>query len=135
MPAKILIVDDQADIRRLVRWTLEEAGHTLFEAANGALGVQLAQTAEPDIVLLDVMMPGGMDGIEACKQMRASPHLNNTLIVMLTADSQTAVKTRAQEAGANVFLGKPFSPAKLGELIEALLRKRDQAAAAGASGG
>ncbi len=128
--AKILIVEDQADIRRLIRWALEDTGHALYEAPNGSLALDLARTLQPDLVYLDVMMPGGIDGIEVCRQMRADPRLARAIIVMLTADAGQATKTRALEAGANIFLAKPFSPAKLLELTEALVKKIQQSAAA-----
>ncbi|MCZ8074353.1 MAG: response regulator [Paucibacter sp.] len=127
--AKILIVEDQADIRRLIRWALEDTGHQLYEAPNGSLALDLARTMQPDLVYLDVMMPGGIDGVEVCRQMRAEPQLAQALIVMLTADASPATKTRALEAGANFFLAKPFSPAKLLELTEVLIKKRQQQSA------
>ncbi|MCV2364972.1 response regulator [Paucibacter sp. DJ1R-11] len=129
MKAKILIVEDQADIRRLIRWALEDTGHQLYEAPNGNLAMDLARTMQPDLVYLDVMMPGGIDGIEVCRQMRADPRLAKALIVMLTADASQATKTRALATGANFFLAKPFSPAKLLELTEVLIKKRQESAA------
>jgi CheY-like chemotaxis protein len=121
MTSKILVIEDQADIRRLIRWSLEDTGHSLDEAPNGTLGLELALALRPDLVFLDVMMPGGLGGIEVCAQMRADPALAHTVIVMLTADAAQQTRTRALEAGANYFLAKPFSPAKLLELTETLL--------------
>jgi len=125
--AKILIVEDQADIRRLIRWSLEDTGHSLYEAPNGGLALDLARTLHPDLIFLDVMMPGGLDGIEVCRQLRADPAFEATLIVMLTADAAQSSKSRALAAGANVFLPKPFSPARLLELTELLLNARSAA--------
>ena len=122
--SKILIVEDHADIRRLVRWALEDSGHALYEAPNGSLGLELARTVHPDLVYLDVMMPGDLDGIEVCAQIRKDPALAHTMIVMLTADAAQQTKARALAAGANFFLPKPFSPAKLLELTEVLLKAR-----------
>ncbi|WP_310388824.1 response regulator [Roseateles sp.] len=122
--SKILVVEDHADIRRLVRWALEDSGHVLYEAPNGALGLELARTVHPDLVYLDVMMPGGLDGIEVCAQLRKDPTLAHTLIVMLTADAAPQTKAKSLAAGANFFLPKPFSPAKLLELTEVLLKAR-----------
>ena len=121
MMSKILVIEDQADIRRLIRWSLEDTGHSLHEAPNGTQGLELALSLRPNLVFLDVMMPGGLGGIEVCAQMRADPALAHTVIVMLTADSAQQTRTRALEAGANYFLAKPFSPAKLLELTETLL--------------
>ncbi len=128
MKAKILVVEDHADIRRLIRWALEDTGHSLFEAPNGTLGLELARTVQPDLVYLDLMMPGGIDGIEVCAQIRKDPSLAHTLVVMLTADAAQQTKAKSLAAGANFFLPKPFSPAKLLELTEVLLKARESKA-------
>ncbi|MFY7864079.1 response regulator transcription factor [Roseateles sp.] len=124
MKAKILVVEDHADIRRLIRWALEDTGHALFEAPNGTLGLEMARTVQPDLVYLDLMMPGGLDGIEVCAQIRRDPALAHTLVVMLTADAAQQTKAKSLAAGVNFFLPKPFSPAKLLELTEVLLKAR-----------
>jgi DNA-binding response OmpR family regulator len=118
----ILVVEDQADIRRLVRWALEDADYTIHEAANGSLGLQLARTVNPDLVLLDVMMPGGIDGFEVCRQLRQDASFARTRIVMLTAKATAEDREHGHAAGANAFLPKPFSPAKLLALVDALLK-------------
>ncbi|MDC8784935.1 response regulator transcription factor [Roseateles koreensis] len=122
MTSKVLIIDDNAEIRRLIRWSLEDCDVTLQEAPNGTLGLSMAQTLRPDLVFLDVMMPGEIDGVQTCQRLRAEPSLAGMLIVMVSADARA--KQRALDAGANFFLGKPFSPAKLLELTEVLLRAR-----------
>ncbi len=124
MQARILIVEDQADIRRLIRWALEDSGCTLHEAANGSLALQLLPVLVPDIVLLDVMMPGEIDGYEVCRRIRANPALAKTQVVMLTAQARTSDHDLAMAAGASAFLAKPFSPARLIELIEELISQR-----------
>lgn len=121
MPARILIVEDQADIRRLMRWALEEGDYVLHEAANGTLALQLMPVLRPDLVLLDVMMPGELDGYEVCRRIRADADLGSTKIVMITAQARAADQAQAMEAGVNAFLAKPFSPAKLVEVVEGLL--------------
>jgi CheY-like chemotaxis protein len=123
----ILVVEDQADIRRLVRWSLEDADYVIHEAPNGNLGLQLARTVNPDLILLDVMMPGGIDGFEVCTQLRQDPILANTCVVMLTAKAAAVDRERGGAAGANAFLPKPFSPAKLLALVGALLKPADDA--------
>jgi CheY-like chemotaxis protein len=130
MKAKILVVEDHADIRRLIRWALEDTGHQLYEAPNGTLGLEMARTVQPDLVYLDLMMPGGLDGIEVCAQIRKDPTLAHTLVVMLTADAAQQTKAKSLAAGVNFFLPKPFSPAKLLELTEVLLKARPKAAPA-----
>lgn len=124
MPAKLLIVEDQADIRRLIRWALEDDDYEIHEAANGAAGLDQILTWHPDLVLLDMMMPGGMDGLELCRQVRAAPDTAKTIIVMLTAKAGSADHEAARAAGADYFLPKPFSPAKLSELLGALLKHK-----------
>lgn len=124
MQARILIVEDQADIRRLIRWALEDGNYTLHEAANGSLAMQLLPVLAPDLVLLDVMMPGEIDGYEVCRRIRANPALAKTQVVMITAQARQADQELAMAAGADAFLAKPFSPARLVELIEELSAKR-----------
>lgn len=120
---RILIVEDQADIRRLIRWALEDSDYMLHEAASGELALQLLPVLTPDLVLLDVMMPGSADGYEVCRQIRANPALTKTRVMMLTAQARSSDQDKAIAAGADAFLAKPFSPAKLIELVEELLGK------------
>ena len=124
MPTKLLIVEDQADIRRLVRWALEGADYEIREAVNGSAGLAEIQAWRPELVLLDMMMPGGMDGLTVCRQVREAPETAHTLIVMLTAKAGSAEHDAARHAGADYFLPKPFSPARLAELLAALLKQR-----------
>lgn len=121
MQARILIVEDQADTRRLIRWALEEAGHRLHEAASGALALQIAQALRPDLMLVDVVMPGEIGGLELCAQVRQDPTLAATKLVVLSASAAPHERQRALAAGANAFLAKPFSPARLAELIGEVL--------------
>jgi CheY-like chemotaxis protein len=124
MKAKILIVDDQADIRRLVRYALDESGHVLFEAANGAVALQIAQAVQPDLVILDQVMPGGVDGLQVVRALKATPALSHVLVLMLTGNVGESDKQAALAAGANYFLTKPFAPAKLGDLVRVMLSAR-----------
>jgi len=124
MPFTILIVEDQADIRRLIRWSLEDGDYQIHEAANGPTGWEMAQQLKPDLMLLDVMMPGGMSGLEVCTEVKKDASLVHTKVVMLTAKASSSDHDAARAAGADYFLPKPFSPAKLAELLEALLKPR-----------
>lgn len=128
--SKILIVDDQADIRRLIRFALDDSGHNLFEAANGALALQLAKAVKPDLVVLDQVMAGGIDGLQVLQGLKSDPETAHVLVLMLTANTQERDKQAALSAGANYFLTKPFAPAKLRELITVMLRARPPQAAA-----
>ena len=115
---RILIVEDHADIRKLIRMTLEYAEYELDEAADGGLGLRLAQLAKPDLVLLDVMMPGELDGLQVCRRIKADPRLAGTRVVLLTARGQVKDREAGLAAGADAYLVKPFSPLQLIETVE-----------------
>ena len=119
--SRILVIEDQSDIRRLIRWALEEEAYELQEASTGALGLAAAQANRPDLVLLDWMMPGGMDGLDVCRAFRADPTLAAVKIVMLTARATPADQRAGQESGADDYLVKPFSPRVLVDTIHSLL--------------
>jgi DNA-binding response OmpR family regulator len=116
----ILIVDDEAPILDLVRFTLEDADVRVVEASDGAEALVLARRIKPDLVLLDVHMPR-LNGLEVCRQLRLEPEFARTPIVMLTAAGQEADRAHGREAGANEYLTKPFSPLALLALVEALV--------------
>ena len=118
---RVLIVEDQADIRKLIRMTLEFEPYEIHEAANGVNGLQLAGEVVPDLILLDVMMPGEIDGLQVCARVRANPALQATRVVLLTARGQTQDRDAGQQAGADEYLIKPFSPLQLIETIERLM--------------
>ncbi len=118
---RVLIVEDQADIRKLIRMTLEFEPYEIHEAANGTDGLRLAVEVQPDLILLDVMMPGELDGLQVCARVRAQPALQGTRVVLLTARGQTQDRDAGQEAGADEYLIKPFSPLQLIETIERLM--------------
>ena len=118
---RVLIVEDQPDIRKLIRMTLEFENFEIHEASDGAFGLSLARATLPDIVLLDVMMPGELDGLQVCARVRALPALQGTRVVLLTARGQTQDRDAGQEAGADEYLIKPFSPLQLIETIERLM--------------
>lgn len=124
MPAKrILIVDDQAETRRLVRWGLSDRGFTLHEAANAAGALQIARALHPDLVILDVVLPGNTDGLALCRQFRADAELEALPVLILSANSDPKDRQAAIESGANAYLSKPFSPAELERQVQALLSK------------
>ena len=118
---RVLIVEDQADIRKLIRMTLEFEPYEIFEAANGVDGLQMADALVPDLMLLDVMMPGELDGLQVCARVRANPALKETRVVLLTARGQIKDRDAGQQAGADEYLIKPFSPLQLIETIERLM--------------
>ncbi len=106
---KILIVEDHADIRKLLRMTLEFEDYAIAEAADGDAGLALALQSEPDVVLLDLMMPGLLNGLDVCRRIKAEPRLCHTKVVMLTARGQSGDREAGLKAGADDYLVKPFS--------------------------
>ena len=116
----VLIVDDDPFIRKLVATTLGDVGHyTLVEASDGGEAVELALADPPEIVFLDIDMPG-VDGIEACRRLRSHDETADSTIVMLTAAAGPEAERSAEEAGADLFLTKPFSPLELLRLVDDL---------------
>ena len=118
---RVLIVEDQADIRKLIRMTLEFEPYEIHEAADGAEGLRKAHETLPDVMLLDVMMPGELDGLQVCALVRAHQALRQIRVVLLTARGQIKDRDAGQQAGADEYLIKPFSPLQLIETIERLL--------------
>lgn len=114
---KILIVDDHADIRRLIRMTLEFESHDIYEAEDGATALRLAQTLKPDLVLLDVMMPGYLNGLDVCRRLKSDPLLLGPAVILLTARGQARDCEAGRLAGADAYLVKPFSPLQLIDVI------------------
>lgn len=117
---RVLIVEDQADIRKLIHMTLEFEAYEIHEAADGAQGLRLATALRPDLILLDVMMPGELDGLQVCQRIKQAPELAHIKIVLLTARGQTRDREAGTKAGAEEYLVKPFSPLQLIDTIERL---------------
>lgn len=124
--AKIVIVDDEPDLRSLIRMSLEINDHEFFEACDAQTGLMLIESVNPDLILLDVMMPGEINGFILCDMLKSSTKFENTPIIFLTgADSDDDKKTGIQ-SGANHYLVKPFLPQQLVDLSEALLKKAEE---------
>jgi CheY-like chemotaxis protein len=116
----VLIVDDDQFIRKLIATTLEDVSEfELHEASDGVEALEVAQRERPSLVFLDVDMPR-LDGIEACRRLRGDDATSNATIVMLTAAHGDSVESDAEEAGADLFLTKPFSPLDLLRLVDQL---------------
>jgi two-component system chemotaxis response regulator CheY len=116
----ILIVDDDPLIRKLITTTLQDvAGYQLREAADGMQALEEAVELRPEIVFLDYDMPR-LNGIETCRRLRSDPVTAEATIVMLTAMSDGPAQDHAVEAGADLFLTKPFSPLRLLRLVDEL---------------
>lgn len=119
---KILIVDDQIEVRELVQVTLEIGDYQILTAENGQQAIELAQAEHPDIILLDIMMPGSdIDGLEACRRLKADPGTANITIVMLSAKGQESDIFAGNNAGADDYFTKPFSPIALIEKVEEVM--------------
>ena len=117
----ILIIEDQPDIRRLIRWALEFEHYAIHEAANGAAGLEAARNLKPDLILLDVMMPGDLHGRQVCAAVQADPALAHVPVVLLTARAQDSDREAGQRVGANAYLVKPFSPLALIDTVNSLI--------------
>jgi CheY-like chemotaxis protein len=119
---KILIVDDQVEVRELVQVTLEIGDYQILTAENGQQALELAHTEHPDIILMDIMMPGSeIDGLEACRRLKASPTTADITIVMLSAKGQESDIENGKIAGADDYFTKPFSPIALIEKVESVI--------------
>ena len=119
---KILLVEDEANIRQLVRYNLEKEGFQIIEAVDGLQGVKLAKTEKPDLVLLDLMLPE-MDGLEVCRNIKGNTATSSLPIIMLTAKSEEIDKVIGLELGADDYMTKPFSPRELVARVKAVLRR------------
>lgn len=118
---KILIVEDHADIRKLIRMTLEFDNYEIHEAADGVSGLKAAQAVKPDLILMDVMMPGELDGLQVCQRIKSDPAIRHIPVVLLTARGQVKDREAGMAAGTTAYLVKPFSPLQLIDTIEQLL--------------
>lgn len=109
---KILVVDDHTDIRKLMRITLDRE-YEILEAANGDAALEIIRRERPRLVLLDIMMPGSMDGLAVLEHIKSVPELKNTCVVMLTARGQIKDYEAGMSRGADGYFIKPFSPLQL----------------------
>ncbi len=125
MTHRILIVEDQADIRKLIRMTLEFGDFEIHEAQDGESGLALAHAMRPHVMLLDVMMPGALDGYQVCHLIKQDPALRQIQIVMLTARGQATDLADGEKSGADAYLVKPFSPLELIDRVESMVDAED----------
>jgi len=119
---KVLIVDDQPQIRELVAITLQLSNYQILLAENGQQAIEIAQTEHPDVILLDVMLDGSdLDGLKVCRRLKKNPATEDIPIVLLTAHGQMSDIEAGKAAGADDYFTKPFSPTALMKKIEAVL--------------
>jgi two-component system alkaline phosphatase synthesis response regulator PhoP len=120
--AKVLIVDDSEAFRRLNAELLKMDGHQVLMARNGRETLDLVRTERPDILLLDIMMPG-IDGYQVCRQIKGDPDLKATIVVMVTAISQSA-RYRSLQAGADQHITKPISAREMREMVRSFAQRK-----------
>ena len=119
--AKILVVDDEVQLIQMVQIRLEASGYEVVTANDGEEGIEKAKSENPDLVLLDIMMPV-MDGYEACKILKSDPQTNKIPIIYLSAKAQEDDLQNGKESGADAFVKKPFETPELLAKIEELLK-------------
>ncbi|PCJ87025.1 MAG: DNA-binding response regulator [Flavobacteriales bacterium] len=124
---KILLIDDEEDILEFLKYNLEKEDYHVFTATNGIDAIEIAKKEWPDLIVLDVMMPG-MDGVETCTELREIPQLKDTVITFLTARSEDYSQIAGLEAGADDYITKPIKPRVFTSKIKSLLRRKNQTA-------
>ena len=125
MKESILVVDDEEDIRELIQYNLSKDGYRVTCAATGEEGLGLVQTLKPDLVILDLMLPG-IDGLEVCRRLKTDAALRSIPIVMISARGEEPDVVTGLELGADDYISKPFSPRVLLARIKSVLRRGKQ---------
>ncbi|MGH7864232.1 MAG: response regulator [Candidatus Binataceae bacterium] len=118
----VLVVEDESDIRELIKFNLERDGYHVDEAADGVQAMDRIRRRQPDLVVLDLMLPG-MPGLEICRQIRANPEISHLPVLIVTAKGTEVDKVLGLEIGADDYVVKPFSPRELVARVKALLRR------------
>jgi DNA-binding response OmpR family regulator len=117
---RILVVEDQDSIRRMIEALVQARGYEVTAVSSGTKAIDVAMTEPPDLVLLDLMLPGQYDGFEVCRRLRSDPATKTVPVVIISALDDADSRARASEAGANAYYTKPFSPIALLKEIERL---------------
>jgi len=120
---RVLIVDDEEDLVKIVAFTLKHAGYDILTAYNGNEGLRAAQEEKPDLIILDLMLPK-MDGYKICALLKANSKYSHIPIIIFTARAQETDKEMSKEAGANAYISKPFEPEVLLDMVKKLLREK-----------
>jgi two-component system, cell cycle response regulator DivK len=123
MAARVLVVEDDLDNRRIVVKVLTSAGHRMFEAADGASAIAVARREHPDVIIMDLALPG-MDGWEASRRLKADPETADIPIIALTAFAMRGDEERAREAGCDAYLSKPCRPQAIRDAVQRFLERR-----------
>ena len=122
---KILVVDDDPDIIEIISYNLKKENYKVFSCYNGTDSIKIAEKNKPDLIILDVMMPG-MDGIQVCEKLRSKNEFNNTIIMFLSARGEDFTHIAAYDAGADDFVNKPLKPRLLISKVRSLLRRTNK---------
>ena len=120
--ARILVADDDVDIRELVEFKLSTMGHDIVAVGDGAAAIDACMAQKPDLAVLDVMMPG-VSGLDAIRAIRAEPSLADLPVILLTARAQESDVETGFDSGADDYITKPFSPRELASRVQALLSR------------
>lgn len=120
---KILITDDQIEVRDLVEVTLRIDDYTILKASSGEEAIQIATQEKPDLILMDIMMPGGIDGLEATRIIKSNSETRNCYIIILSAKGQQIDREKGKTVGADDYFVKPFSPLDLINKVEEVMKK------------
>ena len=123
MSRSVLVVDDQSEARQLVRMVMEVESYTVREAGNASLALSLARAERPDCFIIDIRMPGPLDGLGLCRAIRLDPQLAQVPVILLTAFFRADERHQADLAGADVFFEKPFNFNDLLEQVERLIEQ------------
>jgi len=124
-PYNIICIEDEADIQEIIAFNLERAGYQVGLAGDGSEGLLLVQSCQPDLVLLDVMLPG-LNGMQVCQKLKSDPTTSDIPIIMLSARSEESDIVKGLTGGADDYITKPFSPAELMARIQVALRRKPQ---------
>jgi CheY-like chemotaxis protein len=119
---RVLVVDDEPDVLLLCRLNLQQLGHEVLEASEGTSALKLARERRPDVIVLDLILPG-MTGYEVLETLKRDPETSNIPVLVLTAKSLRADRERSRGLGAAAFLTKPFLPSELCEMVDSLLAR------------
>jgi len=125
MAARVLVIDDEGPIRLLCRVNLEAAGMVVHEAEDGVTGIEVARRETPDVILLDVMMPG-LDGWQVAEELIGDERTRSIPIVFLTARAEARDRARGLDLGGIDYVTKPFNPVELAPLVRELIRRVDR---------
>lgn len=120
--AKVLVVDDEEYIQHILNFSFGAEGYDVVTASDGEEGVNKAKDEKPDVIVMDIMMPK-MDGYEACKQIKTDPQTKDIPVILLTAKGRDADRKLGSEVGADDYVVKPFSPGRLIERVEGIMKK------------